>query len=148
MANKEIKSSIKIHAPKERVWDVLLKDEYTRQWYAEFGEGTKAETDWKVGSHAFFTDDSECGLISRVVVNKPNEELLLRYEGIMVNGVADYTSPEAKQTEGGYESYKLSEKDGITLLESSAMMSEEMYDMMKGAWERASNKIKELAENP
>ncbi len=66
-----IKKSITINAPREKVWEVLLQDKLTRLWYAEFSEGTKAETDWKEGSKVLFTDDTGSGMVGKVVAVKP-----------------------------------------------------------------------------
>ena len=33
---KTIKKSIEIKASKEKVWEVLTEDKYTRIWYADF----------------------------------------------------------------------------------------------------------------
>jgi hypothetical protein len=46
MEKMVIKKSVDIHASKEKIWNVLMDDHYSRQWYAEFSEGTYAETDW------------------------------------------------------------------------------------------------------
>lgn len=146
METKKINQSTVINATKEKVWDVLLKDEYTRIWYAEFSPGSKAETDWQEGGKALFTDHTGNGMVTKVVVNKPGKELIIEYTGLVKQGEEDYESEGAKAVQGGRESYRLSEDAGVTRLETSADMSEDMYDMMWAAWEKALQKIKELAE--
>ncbi|MFL9843847.1 SRPBCC family protein [Flavobacterium rhizosphaerae] len=143
---KTIKTEIKINAPRERVWEVLIKDEYTQQWYTEFCEGSKAETTWEEGSAAIFTDSNGNGMVTTIAVNRPTEELIIQYEGLMINGKPDYDSPQAKEVKKGYESYLLDEKNGITTLRTAAAMSEEFFEMTGDAWERAKDKIKQLAE--
>jgi hypothetical protein len=93
-----------------------------------------------------FTDPTKSGLVGRIVVNKPNEELVVEYEGEYKDGVEDYDSESAKQIKGGKEAYKLSEKDGKTQLDVTGDMHPDFYDMMSEAWEKAIKKIKELAE--
>ncbi|MBA3680918.1 MAG: SRPBCC domain-containing protein [Bacteroidetes bacterium] len=104
---KTIKKSIVIHASNQKVWNVLIKNEYNKQWFAEFSEGSHAQTDWQVGSKAIFTDTTGGGLIARITENKLNQLLSMEYIGIMVNGKEDYGSAEAKKYNGGKEIYVL-----------------------------------------
>ena len=144
--NKKIQKSIAINAPKEKVWDVLLKDEYTRQWYAEFSEGTHAETDWSKGSKALFTDNNGSGIVGKIVENKKAELLSIEYQGAVENGKEIYDSEMAKAVKGWMESYKLSETNGMTDLTISSDMSEDHFDFMSLAWDKALQKIRGFSE--
>ncbi len=144
---KTIKKAIDINAPKEKVWEVLMKDELNRIWYAEFMEGTYAETDWKVGSKAVFKDQTNSGMINRVLVNKPNELLSMEVLGFVADGVEDYESEAVKSVQGGKETYQLTDNEGVTHLAIESGMSEEMFESMSASWEKALQKIKELAES-
>jgi uncharacterized protein YndB with AHSA1/START domain len=146
MNGELIKKSIAIKAPREKVWNVLIDDACTRVWYAEFSEGTHAETDWNVGSKALFTDSSGSGLLAKVAVNKPNEMLSVSYEGIINSGKEDYESDIARQVKGGHETYWLKENNGNTYLEIECTMAPEMIEQMSEAWEKALEKVRELAE--
>ena len=146
MKTKRIKKSIEINAPKEKVWNVLLDDQYTRLWYAAFSEGSHAETDWKEGSKAVFTDNTHSGLISKVTKNKPYEVLSLEYQGVVTGGKEDYESQLAQEIKGGLESYQLTEKDGITSVSIESDMGEEFFDSMSDSWENALKKVKQLSE--
>lgn len=143
---KTIKKSIEINATKEKVWQVLTEDKYTRVWYAEFHEGSHATTDWKQGSKATFTDNNDSGIVGFIAVSEPGKELVIEYTGMIMNGKEDLESDMAKQFKGARESYKLSEKDGVTTVDLAGDMNDEMYDMMSGLWEKAFAKFKELAE--
>jgi uncharacterized protein YndB with AHSA1/START domain len=143
---KTIKKSINISAPKEKVWDILLNDKFNRIWYAEFSEGTHAETDWKVGSKVVFKDNRQSGMIGKIIENKPDEALSIEYQGILNAGSEDYESAGAKQMKGGRETYQLSEKEGITKVSIESGMTEEYFDSMSLAWDKALQKIKELSE--
>ncbi|HYO21424.1 MAG TPA: SRPBCC domain-containing protein [Flavisolibacter sp.] len=146
MAMQTIKKEITVNAPKEAVWQVLLNDEFTRQWYEAFSPGSHAETDWRVGSKAVFTDNTGCGLISRVVENKPGEVLAMEFEGAINNGVEDYDSDMAKAMKGGKEIYRLSEETGRTHLSIAADMDENYFEMMSAAWDKALEQLRALAE--
>lgn len=142
---KTIKKTIDINAPKDKVYDVLMQDKYTRIWYGEFKEGSHAETDWKVGSKARFTDNEGGGMVARIIENKPSEKISIEYEGVIANGIEDYDSAEAKKWKGGHETYKLS-GDGTTHLSIESEMAPEFYDIMSESWDKGLKKIKELSE--
>jgi len=146
MEKQTIKKSIDINAPKEKVWDVMLSDKFTRIWYGEFCEGSHAETDWKVGSKALFKDNSESGLVGKVILNKPYEVISVEYKGIVIAGIEDYKSESAKNVKGGLEKYRLTEKNGVTHLSIECDMSKEYFESMSAAWVRALQKIKEISE--
>ena len=146
MVQQTVKKSIEINAPKEKVWDILLQDNFTRIWYAAFSEGSHAETDWQLGSKAVFTDNSGCGIFGEIVENKTAEVISIEYQGEVVNGEEVYTSEAAEAIKGSHETYRLSENNGVTKLDISVDMGAEYYEMMSKAWDEALAKIKELAE--
>jgi PhnB protein len=146
MKVKTIKKSIDINAPKQQVWDVLVKDEYTRDWYSVFSPGSHVETDWKEGGKAVFSDHSNCGMVAKIIANKPNEELAFEYTGFLKDGEEDYESEGAKALKGGKEIYLLRGENGSTHLEIASDMGDEWYDSMSLAWDKALQKLKQLAE--
>ena len=143
----ELKKSIEINAPKEQVWDVLINDKFTRLWYAEFSEGTYAETDWTVGGKAVFKDNSQSGIVGEIIANKPNEVLSLEYKGVVKDGKEDYESEEAESVKGGHETYLLSEKNGVTDLSIECDTSDAYLATMEPMWDKALQKIKSLSES-
>lgn len=147
MEMQTIKREIDINASKEKVWNVLLDDTFTRAWYKEFSEGTHVETDWEVGSKAVFTDNTGDGLISSVIANKPAELLSMQFEGMVKNGVEDYESAGAKALKGGFETYRLSERNGVTHLAITSDTGADYFEFMAAAWDKALQKIKELSES-
>jgi uncharacterized protein YndB with AHSA1/START domain len=147
-AQKElIRKSISIHAPKEKVWDVLFTDRYIRIWYSEFSQGSYAITDWKVGSKALFIDESKRGLVGEIAVNEPNQRLAIEYAGtVNEDGAEDYESEMAGEFKGTRETYHISEEGGITFLELTCDMPAKYFEMMSAAWDKALQKIKQLSE--
>lgn len=146
METQKIKKSIEIGAVKDNVWKVITNDGYTKQWFAEFGEGIQAETDWTVGGKAKFTDKNGDGIVGKVVTNKPNETLSIEYEGVVDKGREDYESDGAKGVKGTQETYVLSGENGVTQLSIECDMAAEYFEMMSAAWDRALEKIKTLSE--
>jgi uncharacterized protein YndB with AHSA1/START domain len=142
-----IKKSITIQAPRKKVWEVLHQDQLTRQWYAEFGEGTKAETEWLEGSKVSFTDSDGNGILAKVTDFKPYDLISVEFLGFVAGGQEDFESEGAKAVKGGQETYRLTEKDGGTHLAIEADMGNEWADQMAKAWDKALVKIKDLAES-
>ncbi|QMU29014.1 SRPBCC family protein [Adhaeribacter radiodurans] len=141
-----IKKSIEIDAPKDKIWEILLQDQYNRIWFAEFSPGAFAETNWQEGSKVTFKDESGSGIIGTIVANQIGKLLSIEYHGIVKANIEDYESEEAQEVKGGREIYRLVEKNNATQLEIEVDMGEEMYEMMATAWDKALHKIKELAE--
>jgi hypothetical protein len=147
METQKIKKTIEINAPSQEVWQVLLDDNFTRIWYAEFSEGAQAETSWEAGSKVVFTDPSGGGMVGKIIVNKPRQELSIEFDGLLIDGKEDYESEDARQVKGGRENYYLTEKDGRTRLSIESDMSPEYFESMSLAWDKALEKIRELSEN-
>ncbi|HEY0054582.1 MAG TPA: SRPBCC domain-containing protein [Pedobacter sp.] len=146
MKFKKIQKSITISSAKSAVWNVLLKDNYTRIWYAEFCEGTHAITDWEEGSKAIFMDNSKQGIVGKVIAHKYGELLTLEYDGVVSNGVEDYESNGAQAVKGSGEKYELTGKDGSLVLNIECDMADQYFEMMSLAWDNALEKIKILSE--
>lgn len=138
--------SIKVNAPKEKVWETMLGDKTYPEWTSVFAEGSRAETDWQKGSKAIFGDGKGNGMVSTIAENKPNEYLSIRHLGMIKNGVEDTTSEEVKGWAGAMENYTLKETDGVTevLIEMDADPG--FKDYFTQTWPKALDKVKEIAE--
>lgn len=146
MTIQTIEKSIIVNASKEQVWEVLVNDKFNRIWFEEFSVGTHAITDWQVDSKVVFEDTANSGLIGKVMENKPGKILSVMYEGVLTNGVEDYNSEMATFFKGAREIYRLHEKNGQTTLDIKSDMGDEYFDFMSAAWDKALEKIKQLAE--
>jgi len=142
---KTIKKEIEISAPREKVWAVLLDETYNSDWYSIFSEGTTAKSDWIEGHKISFTNKTGSGIVGKIARKKPYEKLQFVYDGMIVNGTEDYDSPMAKSVIGIEETYRLSDKNGNTLLEISCDMVDEHFDEMSRLWEAALQRISELS---
>ncbi|NCI49008.1 SRPBCC domain-containing protein [Sediminibacterium roseum] len=140
---------ITINATKEKVWDALFSDASYREWTAAFAEGSRAETDWKQGSKAYFTDGNNSGMVSEIEVSRPYEFLSIKHLGILKDGVEDLTSEETLQWAGAHENYTLRDAGGKTELLidlESKGMKQEFIDYFNGTWPVALEKLKAIAE--
>ncbi|HEX8461637.1 MAG TPA: SRPBCC domain-containing protein [Segetibacter sp.] len=141
-----IKKSTEINASTQKVWHVLLDEEFTTKWYTAFGEDVHAETDWQLNSKATFTDGNGSGIVGKIVANEPCKIISIEYYGCIEKGKEDLVSENAIAMQGGRETYILSEKQGITNVAIEVDMPPQMCDMMSAAWDNALQKIKLLSE--
>lgn len=146
MKKELVEKSVSVNAPRERVWDVLLKDEFTKVWYAEFSEGSHVEGDWSVGGQVTFTDASGSGLVAKVVAKEPYERIAIEHQAVVMNGKEERDSEEARNWRGCKENYLLSRQDGGTTLAIEQELPEEYAESLSAMWDKAPGKIKELAE--
>lgn len=137
---------IEIDAPKEKVWDILLGETTYPKWTAPFSEGSRAVTDWQVDSKALFLSAEGDGMVSKIAEHIPNEYISIHHLGMYINGIEDYDSEEVKKWAGAIESYKLSTKDGKSLLSIELDTTEDHKDYFEDIWPKALEKVKELAE--
>lgn len=142
-----INKSIDIDASKEKVWNVLTIDEMTRSWYTAFNMGSYAETDWKQGSKVVFKDGTGNGMIGRITASVPGKIISTEFTGMLVNGVEDYESEDAKNIKGYKETYHISGEGNKSTLSIEQKTSDEYGDMMQTMWDKALPLIKQLAES-
>jgi hypothetical protein len=146
METKKINKSISINSTPQKVWQVLLNSPYIEEWYAEFGEDLKMETDWSPGSSYRVVDSNGFGMIGKIAENVPNKILSIEPLGIIIANKEDYDSPEADKVKGNRETYWLSETTEGTKLDIESGCVEEYADMMADMWDKALIKIKQLSE--
>lgn len=111
-------------------------------WMKEFSPTSEVRGEWELGSILFFTDGNGTeGMKQKVAEFRPNE--FTRFEM-----VAELIGGNEKPYEGEeYESYTLTEENGVTTLSIESFSPEEsMLEMFEGLWDKGLEKIKELAE--
>ena len=146
MTLQQIQKSIPINAPAQKVWQVLLDKTYIEEWYKAFGEGVKADTDWRLGSKATFADQKGDGMVGRIVTLEPNKKISIEYDGFLSKGQEDLVSEAALSIKGTQETYILEKNGNVTTLSISLEMDENYFGMMSAMWDNALQKIKELSE--
>ncbi len=67
---KTLHFSIKIKAPREKVWQILWEDATYRQWTSVFNESSYAVSDWEEGSKIQFLSADGSGMYS--LIDKKN----------------------------------------------------------------------------
>lgn len=148
---QKIHFSILINAPREKVWDTMLEDATYRQWTTAFNEGSYYKGDWSEGSKILFLGPdpktgTESGMVSRIKENRTHEFVSIEHLGIVMNGVEDTTSEEARKWSPAFENYTFTETDGGTQVSVDIDIQEEYKTMFEEMWKNALQKLKELCE--
>ena len=131
-----VKNSIRIDAPVTRVWEILTKPEYIRQW------GSLPE------------DFGDYDISPATVINYPQSRLSVAlFEMNKTLGYSLYMPTWEEEVHNVGYTYKLSvDKDGYTWLNTEIgdfailVKGDRYYDESMNFGETASHKIKELAE--
>lgn len=149
---EKIHFSIVINAPKEKVYNAMLKEYPYRAWTQVFGPGSHYVGDWGEGSKILFLAPDEngkmSGMIARIKENRPYEYVSIEYLGIVEDGKEDTTSDEAKKVAEGLESYTYNDKDGKTelLVDIDVQEEEEYVEMFQELWPQALERLKRIVE--
>jgi hypothetical protein len=93
---KTLHFSIAIHAPKEKVWDIMLDPESYKVWTAEFAEGSYYEGSWEKGAKIKFLAPDGSGMTSVIADNQPYGFMSIKHLGYIQDGVEDTESPDIK----------------------------------------------------
>lgn len=143
---KKANFSVKINAPKEKVWETLWNDKTYREWTNVFSEGSHAVSDWKEGSQILFLGPDGGGMFSRIEKMVPNETMEFKHLGMAKDGEKQPSTEETKAWEGSMENYYLSQTNGTTDLKVVLDIAEDHEDFFKDAFPKALQKVKEIAE--
>lgn len=143
---EKLNFNIIIHAPRERVWNVLWNDATYREWTSAFAEGSHAISDFRKGSKVLFLDGNGSGMVSRVADVRIPEFMSFEHLGEVKNGVEDTESEKVKAWAGSKENYTLRDLNEQTELLIEMDIDKEYKDMFQQLWPKALQKIKDVAE--
>lgn len=142
--------SIVIHAPKEKVWNIMLDKDSYQSWVDVFRPGSHYVGDWNKGSKILFLAPDEsgemAGMVSRIAENRPYEFISIEHLGMINNGIEDTSSEEVKGWAGAHENYTFKETGGSTNLLIEMDTDDNFTEMFKEIWPKALQKVKVLAE--
>jgi hypothetical protein len=139
--------SIKIDAPKEKVWDTMLNKDSYSEWTSVFSPGSYFQGDWSEGSKILFLDPkTESGMLSRIKENRKFEFISIEHIGVVQDGKEDTESESIKEWAGALENYTFIEEDGKTEVIVETDSNEEYKQMFQDTWPKALQRLKELSE--
>ncbi len=146
---QKVHFSIKINAPKEKVWDTMFDDKSYREWSAIFMPGSYYVGNWEKGSKILFLGPDEKGkeggMVSTIAESTPNDFISIKHLGVVSNGVEDTTSKEAKNWVG-FENYSFKTQGDQTELSVDMESNDEFKPYFQKTWPKALQKLKELSE--
>jgi hypothetical protein len=125
--------AIVINAPKEKVWNIMLKDKTYRMWTEAFMPGSHYVGDWNKGSKILFLspgEKGEMGMVSKIKENRKYEFVSIEHVGVVNEGKEDTTSEAVKGWAGAQENYTFKEKDANTELLIEMDSNDEYKEML------------------
>src|SRR5690606_10293405 len=138
---KTISFEKKINAPIEKVWEALWNNENYREWTKHFIPGSYYESDWEVGGKTLFLDPDRNGMVATITKLDKPYEVIFNHQAGLTNGVES-----ENYGEGAFESYLLSETDGVTTLTVSVDLNEEYDHEMDEGFHKGLEEVKRIAE--
>lgn len=141
-----LRFSILIQAPKERVWSALFEDRTYRIWTAPFCEGSYFEGTWAQGERIRFLTPDKDGMVSLVAQCRPGEFLSLQHLGSIVKGVEDTQSEQARTWVSGFENYTLVPVGDGTEVRIDQDIPPQYEQFMRDAWPKALAALKGVCE--
>jgi uncharacterized protein YndB with AHSA1/START domain len=143
----KLEFKIEIKAPKEKVWEVLWKDETYRQWTAAFCEGTYAISDWNEGSKIHFLSPNGEGMNSIIESKITNEYIAFKHISELKNFEEMPIDAVTQGWTGAMETYRLTQNNTVTILDVTMDCIEKYADYFKKTFPKSMQIIKELSEN-
>lgn len=141
---EEITVFIEMNATKERVWSILWEDQSFRDWANIIDEGTFLKGDMVEGQEIEFQSSvNGYGVTSLIEKLVTNEFVLFRHHA---DTKESGQQEREKEWTGGTESYKLSEKNGVTTLTIKTEVPVELVELFNDRLPKALERIKLLAE--
>ena len=138
--------SIRINAPKEEVWGMMLGEEGYRKWTSVFDPGSYFQGSWEEGATIrFFNGDGE-GMVSSVVANRLFEFVSVMHQQLIQHGLEQGQDAESDLFPA-FEEYAFSEIEGVTKVDVSVDSPDENMDEMDKLFPIALRRLKELCES-
>jgi uncharacterized protein YndB with AHSA1/START domain len=137
--------SVKINAPREKVWEKLWGNDTYPQWTAPFCEGSHAVSEWKEGDPILFLTPDGSGMFSTIERKEPCQRMTFRHLGEVKDGV----KIPKDWGDAATEDYRLAEQDGITevTVVMGAAEGENFTEYLNATFPKALEELKRISEN-
>ncbi len=144
---KELKYSVKIAAPRDKVWAKMTEADSYRAWAKAFSPNSQFEGEWKQGAKMKFFDPDMGGTVADLTKIVPGQHIHAEHVALLKKDGTSYTDGEmADKWIGATETYSLEEKDGATELHVRVKTHEDFAAMFDGGWPTALETLKGLCE--
>jgi len=139
-----------IHAPKEKIWDVLWNPETYSEWTKYFNPDSLStmKTDWQIGGKTYFTNADGEGMVSTIDSLEKPDQIVFKHLGMVdKDGNEDTQSKEVMEWNGAFEKYFLiGLEDGTVKLQAEVQIDSQWKDHMNEGFTKGLEIIKNLSE--
>jgi hypothetical protein len=142
---KALEYKIKINAPKEKVWQMMLGLEGFKRWASVFSEGSYYEGHWEKGEKLRFLMPGGEGMASEVVELVPFTFSSIKHLHPIKNGI-EQSDDQSGFTYPAYENYSFNEQNGSTLITVNIETPFILSDQMDHLFPKALAKLKLICE--
>lgn len=143
---KMLSFTVRIRAPRTRVWETMIDPEGYRAWTAAFCEGSYFSGSWDEGAKIQFLSPSGDGMTAVIAENRPGEFVSIRHLGEISQGVEDTTSDKARAWAPAYENYVFRDTPEGCELTASLETTPEYETYMQETFPKALALLKGLCE--
>lgn len=141
---KKVQYQIGINCKPEKVFSIMLDEQYYREWTAVFNPTSHFKGSWKQGEVILFLgedqDGEEGGMHSLIEKMIPNEFLSIKHLGMLEKGKKTFFE------EDYYENYHFEETSAGTMLKVEMDTEDSWADYLDKTWPDALQKLKEICE--
>lgn len=137
---------IEINALAAKVWDILLNPETYKKWTSVFSEGSYYKGELKPGGRLHFLTPAGNGMYGDIIFFTPDSYILFQHIGEIKNLKEQPVDEAAEKWTGSFESYKVEEKDGKTILTAEVDVDPKHAAYFDEAFPNGLKKIKAMAE--
>jgi hypothetical protein len=150
---KKLQHNIKINAPVNKVYDVMLgisnKATY-EQWTALFNPTSTYEGSWNKGDKMYFIGVDENGekggMVSEIAENIPNRFVSIRHYGLLKADKEITEGHEVEKWACGFENYLFEEINGVSVLNVELDTPDDFENFMNETYPLALDRLKEICE--
>lgn len=136
-----------IHAPIQKVWDLLWNQETYKEWTQYFMQDSQLKTDWKINGKTYFVDAKGDGMVSTIKSLNEPYEIVFSHLGRVKDGVEDTKSQAVEEWSGMEEKYFLRAiNENTTELRAITHVEKNAIDFMNEGFNKGFELIKNLAE--
>lgn len=136
-----------IHAPVQKVWDLLWNPETYPQW-TKFFTNRNIKTDWEINGKTYFLDENGNGMVSTIKSLNEPFEIVFSHLGVLKDGVEDLKSQPLEEISGMEEKYFLrAVNDTTTELRAITHTMREYEEHLGEGFNKGFDILKNMAEN-
>ncbi|WP_249621229.1 SRPBCC domain-containing protein [Desulfuromonas sp. CSMB_57] len=144
---KTLTYSIRINAPRKKVWQHMLDPLDYRRWTQPFSPNSEFIGEWEQGATIKFIDPSMGGTKATLDEVAPHERLKARHIAIInKDGTEDVSSGLARTWIGSTEMYIFNDTDGSTELHIEICTHKDYEEMFNAGWPQALEILKTICE--